>query len=213
MCFSKFIALFLDLVADSCHMNISYLFTAVFLVNPGATNPHPVDSKPEDYFSVFWNGAWWAHLVAETNRYAARNPPPAWTNVTIPEMKAFMGMFFFACLRSFVIFPLLFLSAAVGKSAQQSEDFFSLTQVWLHPREDLTIASPPPALSCLRVMLANQPILILFVVFWLTRTKIRQYQYGSFYSKTFRLFDKVIFISLIKVFCCGQLQASTWRWA
>lgn len=46
----------------------------------GPTELHPEEAQPHHYFSMLWGEELWAHLVTETNRYAAqereRNPPP-----------------------------------------------------------------------------------------------------------------------------------------
>ncbi|KAK3791475.1 hypothetical protein RRG08_046627 [Elysia crispata] len=49
------------------------------------------DAQPSQYFSLFWDEAWWNHLAVETKRYAAsRYAPATWVPVTVKEMKAFI---------------------------------------------------------------------------------------------------------------------------
>ena len=64
---------------------------------PGPTTTAGSDVTPLNLFSRFFTDEVWELLVEETNRYASENvshTPHArpWKDVTVPEMKAFVGM-------------------------------------------------------------------------------------------------------------------------
>lgn len=65
---------------------------------PGPTTPAGSDVTANELFSRFFTAEVWDLLVQETNRYASENvshTPHArpWENVTVPEMKAFVGIY------------------------------------------------------------------------------------------------------------------------
>ena len=68
---------------------------------PGPSSPVDDSASAVDLFCRFFTDEVWDLLVAETNRYAARcrqqNTHPRerpWTDVTVVEMKAFVGILF-----------------------------------------------------------------------------------------------------------------------
>ena len=66
-----------------------------FRLIPGSQIQHPPEARAVDYFDFFDDNVW-QRMVVETNHYAeqqrAANSPPRWDLVTVPVLKAFVGL-------------------------------------------------------------------------------------------------------------------------
>lgn len=72
-----------------------------FIINSGPNLNLPIDAQPIDYFNLLFNEDLMISILTETNRYAnekikrvlsPKSTWHKWTDVTLTEMKAFLGM-------------------------------------------------------------------------------------------------------------------------
>lgn len=61
-------------------------------IETAATFTHENNTLPVFYFKQFFSELVWQLIVDETNRYAVQQESKNWSEVTIPEMQAFIGM-------------------------------------------------------------------------------------------------------------------------